>query len=30
MADKILRVRDGKISKEIVNDKPLSVDEIEW
>lgn len=30
MADKVIRLRDGMVRKEIRNEKKLSVDEIEW
>ena len=30
MADQVIRLRDGKISKETFNEAPLSADKIDW
>ena len=30
MADKIIKMRSGKIEENLVNDKPVSIEEVEW
>lgn len=30
MADRVIKIRNGQVKEEIVNDNPLSVDEIQW
>ena len=30
MADRVIRIKNGKVSKMTVNENPVSVDTIEW
>ena len=30
MADKVIHIRNGKVSKTVINEHPVSIDEIEW
>ena len=30
MADRVIRIKNGKVSRETVNEKPVSVETIEW
>jgi len=30
MADRIIKIKNGKVSSNVINENPINIDEIEW